>query len=300
MKDATIIITVYNRTSFLAQAIDSVVSQNNVDRDDVEIIVVTNSWISKSDYPVDRIIFSEDRSVGQKLHEGIRQATSDRIFFLEDDDLFLPAKLKSIIPLLDDMDVGYVHNLYVTGKEYRKQELEPQSFRIRKLTPQWLDNQSFYSFSKRFWDYSGNMSSIAIRKDAIDLNELSKIKLLPDIFILPMALLHERTCLQVDSTLTFVRVNENSTTHRLFDPELHRMAAEEIDSWVDYVSGKSVNLERQAHAILAKRRIAGGLHNISFRDILLLFQYETATRMLFGDIVSYIRNRSIFGDVQRI
>ena len=107
---ASIVITVYKRTTFLRECVQSVLSQKGIDRNDLEIIIVSNTNVSSYDLSVDQIIYTEDRSIGKKLLLGINASHSEILFLLEDDDYFFPKKIKTILPFFTDANVGYVHN----------------------------------------------------------------------------------------------------------------------------------------------------------------------------------------------
>jgi glycosyltransferase involved in cell wall biosynthesis len=290
MKEASVIITVYNRLDYISDAVNSVINQKGVRREDIEIIIVTNTRFSSPGYAVDKVIYSEDRGVGQKLLEGIKSAQSDVIFFLEDDDIFLENKLASVLPLFGEYGVSYVHNAYsrVTKLPPLLVNQDEPNLPTKKINHTWLESKSSVSFFKEFWTYAGNMSSIAVRKDGVDLSFLPKIKLFPDIYMFPIALLLGKDCIHTDKVLTWMREHENSITYNLFKPELYKLYIAEANSWLEYVSGKSKNLEVQAHGILAKRKILTGNGGLNIKDIYYLLLYEMATRMLINDVKSYL------------
>ena len=294
MKKASVIITVYNRLQYINDAVTSVINQKGVSREDIEIIIVTNTEFSSSTYPVDKVIYIEDRGIGQKLLEGIKSAQSDVIFFLEDDDIFLENKLASVLPVFGDYGASYVHNAYSKGPKLPTLLInqEESSLPTKKINHTWLENKSSVSFFKEFWTYAGSMSSIAVKKDGVDLSFLPKIKLFPDIYMFPMALLLKKDCIHTSNVLTWVRGHENSFTFDPFKPELYSLFIAEANSWLEYVSGKSKNLELQARAILAKRKILTGNGGLNIKDIYYFLLYEMATRMLMNDVRSYLRHET--------
>ena len=110
----SVIITAYNRKTYLLDAINSVINQT-LDKKYYEIIVIKNYNDSKIDEFINKNniinIFSRDNSLSGKIYEAIKIANGDIISFLEDDDLFLPTKLKEIYDnFIDTPNLVYYHN----------------------------------------------------------------------------------------------------------------------------------------------------------------------------------------------
>ena len=140
---ASIIITVYKRTTFLRECVLSVLSQKGMDRNDLEIIIVSNTNVSSYDLSVDQIIYTEDRSIGKKLLLGINASHSEILFLLEDDDYFFPKKIKTILPFFTDANVGYVHNnveVANDGKVFTET--------VERIDPSWLRTDRTHSLRK--------------------------------------------------------------------------------------------------------------------------------------------------------
>jgi len=89
----SVIITVYNRTQYVNETINSVLNQT-LNRDKYEIIVVTNVDVPEREGV--KIIKSNERWLGPKIAEGILNARGEVICLLEDDDLFLHNKLETV------------------------------------------------------------------------------------------------------------------------------------------------------------------------------------------------------------
>ncbi|WP_313098803.1 glycosyltransferase family 2 protein [Epilithonimonas sp.] len=107
---ATIIITTYKRTAFLLNAIESVLAQSVV----AEVIVVDDNGFGSSEqietYKVlesylDRIIYIAlpiNSGACVARNKGIETAKGEYIFFLDDDDVFLPSKVEIQTAFLDN------------------------------------------------------------------------------------------------------------------------------------------------------------------------------------------------------
>jgi glycosyltransferase involved in cell wall biosynthesis len=96
----TVIIPTYNRSRFLKEAIDSVLSQ---DFRDFELIVVDDGSTDDTSGIVapyhDRLcyVFQKHRGVSAARNTGIAQAQGSLVAFLDSDDLWLPKKLSTQI-----------------------------------------------------------------------------------------------------------------------------------------------------------------------------------------------------------
>lgn len=285
---ASVIITVYKRTIFLKECVKSVITQQGISRIDLEIIVVTNSDISSFNLDADQVIYTSERSIGQKLFLGINASHSEILFFLEDDDCFLPTKIETILPFFSNEHIGYVHN-NALKPHLNQVPLYEES--VEHIYPTWLDNQTFLMFSKKFWHISGNMSSIAVRKNSLDVEAIRNIQILPDVVIFPMVMINEMQGIQINSPLTFIRKHSQNSTSFLFEKELSVLAFKEGEFWLNYFKGKSANVEKQSKVLLLKRRLALGLAELrsndfkfEVKDIFLLFQYELGTGFILNDI----------------
>ena len=89
----SVIIPVFNRVNFVKEAIDSVINQT-LEKEKYEIIVVTNVDVPLKDGI--KIVKSENKWQGAFIYDGIKEAQGEIICPLDDDDLFLPNKLKVV------------------------------------------------------------------------------------------------------------------------------------------------------------------------------------------------------------
>lgn len=91
----SVIIPTYGRPEFLAEAIDSVLVQTV---DDLECIVVDDASPEPVEIPVDERVRlvrrTENGGPGAARNSGIKQARGKYITFLDDDDLYAPARLE--------------------------------------------------------------------------------------------------------------------------------------------------------------------------------------------------------------
>jgi glycosyltransferase involved in cell wall biosynthesis len=105
------IIPVYNGEQFIAEAIDSVLTQTY---QPIEIIVVDDGSDDKSreiikSYQTVTYIFQENLGNGAARNTGIQKSNGDFLAFLDQDDLWIPQKIKTQIDyLIKNPDIGYV------------------------------------------------------------------------------------------------------------------------------------------------------------------------------------------------
>lgn len=112
--DISVIITAHLRREFLIKAVESVLSQVASDFS-YQIIVIKNFTDSYIDDFLEKnnivSIVSERQNLGSKLAQGISIAKGKIISFLEDDDLFLQGKLRSVVEnFKSSPDLVYFHN----------------------------------------------------------------------------------------------------------------------------------------------------------------------------------------------
>jgi glycosyltransferase involved in cell wall biosynthesis len=107
MPAVTVIIPTFNRARFLAEAVDSVLSQ---DFQDLEIVVVDDGSTDETldilqTYPSVEVIRQHRQGVSAARNAGIARAKGAFIAFLDSDDLWLPKKLSVQVDFFDH-DLG--------------------------------------------------------------------------------------------------------------------------------------------------------------------------------------------------
>jgi len=119
----SIIVTTYNRTKFLAETLDSILSQTFTN---FEVIVVDNMSTDGTkecfDSPVDRRIKyfrnANKGVIAVNRNFGIRKARGEYIAFCDDDDIWLPEKLDRQVRLLEqhpNVALCYTHASSFSG-----------------------------------------------------------------------------------------------------------------------------------------------------------------------------------------
>ena len=115
----SIIIPTYNRATFLARAVKSIINQTY---QDVEIIIIDDGSQDDTDIVVEQLIekFSKfkiqylknekNRGAQHSRNKGINNAKGEWIAFLDSDDEWLPKKLEKCIDLAKKENLSVVHS----------------------------------------------------------------------------------------------------------------------------------------------------------------------------------------------
>jgi glycosyltransferase involved in cell wall biosynthesis len=119
----SVIIPTFNRVAMLREAIDSVYAQEGIgDAFDIEVIVVDDASSDTTadvarDYPVRYVRLEKNGGASAARNAGIRASTGPYIAMLDDDDLWMPHRLKAHVPHLEMRpDLGVVYGqVLVTG-----------------------------------------------------------------------------------------------------------------------------------------------------------------------------------------
>ncbi len=110
---ASVIVMDYLRKKYILDALQSIKNQKGIDLNDIEVIVVKyyqdekiDNYI-KENFPNYKIINLDpngpDRYCGSALAIGIKEASSNLIFILDDDDMFVENKISRILEVVKDI-----------------------------------------------------------------------------------------------------------------------------------------------------------------------------------------------------
>lgn len=158
----SVIMNCLNCEKYLKEAIESVYAQTY---DNWEIIFWDNCSTDRS--PQIANSFAEQLKyfswgttlpLGRARNLAMKKADGEFIAFLDCDDLWLPTKLETQIPLFKEKDIGLVYSDVLVFDE------EGKSYK-------WSERFRPYSgscFAKLFSDYFLNMQSVVLRKKALD------------------------------------------------------------------------------------------------------------------------------------
>jgi len=114
---ASVVVVAYKRKQYIIEALNSIRNQKGINLDMVELIVVKYFKDEKIDkvinsFPVYKNITLEEDKVPNhytvyNFVEGIKNASSDIVFLLEDDDEFAEDKIASILNYIKKKDIKY-------------------------------------------------------------------------------------------------------------------------------------------------------------------------------------------------
>ena len=266
----SVIITAYNRKKFLMDAINSVLNQT-LNRSKYEIILVKNF----DDENIDEIVHRNEikcinmnGTIGKYLYAGLSRAEGQIISFLDDDDMFFKNKLEVVYDLFRNKEkLVYFHNL-------------PQFINENKL--QIEGSGKALSF---------NMSCISIRKDMVNMENLKKVVILPDSFMLYSAFDEPGLLISGNEFLSYYRVhnsvsnfNGNINSKRDFKNELFQKFIAQLEIFYKqfksrkarkYILNYMVTLKLNVN-IYTKLGYSHKHYNIRFSDLityLIIFNY---------------------------
>jgi len=136
---ASVVVIDYKRKKYILDALQSIKNQKGIDLNDIEVIVVKyyqdekiDNYI-KENFPNYKIINIDpndpEHYIGRNFAEGIKAASNNLIFLLEDDDLFVENKISRIFEIVENIkEEEYVifHKIIVThdwkGRPLKKPE----------------------------------------------------------------------------------------------------------------------------------------------------------------------------------
>lgn len=168
----SVVVTAYNRREFIQEAVQSALDQT-LDKEKYEIIVIKNYLDNKIDEFLKEKdvlnIYSDERLWGQVIGIGIQEAHGEVISFLDDDDIFLPFKLKEVYNVFRQNDnIAYFrHEIIKTRniedvnaqlKEIDRVGAGKKNFQVSDLDSE----RTVFHIERKLGIW--NMSSISIRR----------------------------------------------------------------------------------------------------------------------------------------
>ncbi len=216
--EISVIITAYNREKYLKEAISSALNQN-FPRDNYEVIVVKNFYNDDIDNFIHennvKSIYTEEEKLGGKLKLGIEESNGEIVCFLEDDDKFHEDKLRKVHESFSKYKgLAYYRNNRAVIDEDGKVIVEPKPWGEEYIDK--FDKFVYKSLIRRkAWS---NNSSICVRRDCVDLQELGQINLVADIYLFSKALINKAPLLLDHTPLNYYRIHSNNTSFGFMMP----------------------------------------------------------------------------------
>jgi glycosyltransferase involved in cell wall biosynthesis len=238
----SVVITANTRKRFLSAAIRSVLAQD-LERQAYDVTVVKSFEDSEiDDYLAEAsvsVVNFQHANMGACLLTGVR-ATSGRIIsFLEDDDIWKPGKLKSVVHAFEEGDVVYYKDAHEPIDESGKPMAGPAYTRPRNrisVANPCANPRAMLSFIKARGDV--NLSSTSISRSILQRVEASTLPLIsagPDWFMFYLALVSRGRMIVDDRVLTGYRihgstVNPTSSNLKLFVQKRQGLVERELQS----------------------------------------------------------------------
>lgn len=262
MSRVTVIVIAHDRRQFLPDALRSIVTQT---RRPYDVIVVKNFKDDQIDEYIERsgftsILLSDERG-GAKYERGLREADTDLVAFLDDDDYYLNRKLEVALEAFEKTaNLGfYHHNVVIVDAKgielpcttdiayYCEKKLNKKIFLNNNDKYLKIDCISHHG-DPLFW-LGFNSSSIVMKRDAIlpFLDVLKKLYYAQDGLFLISALVSPYALLHDPIELTAYRVHGSQTTRSYND----------LDSLIS-ISKRTIN----DYEVLSDLISELGLHNL--------------------------------------
>jgi len=280
----SVIITAYNRKEFLLDAFNSALNQT-LSRDKYEIIVTKNFTDNKMDSYIERnggkLVFFDKPGIGPRIADALKYAKGQVICFLEDDDLFMKEKLKTIYYLMNDK-IGYIHNgmLYIDKNGNQIKNEKYGNSETKKLIREGDKD-------KKFNIPSINSSAICIKKKLLletkIVNEaLSKIVAGPDTFYYFVALDSNCDMLAIPDKLTRYRIHGGNTSFQLYS--YHEFCEKQVKNSIRFLHDFQI-VQKIVKKEITKKVLA--LH-ISFMQITKSF-YAGSRKDILKAYANYVK-----------
>ncbi|WP_054836880.1 glycosyltransferase [Metallosphaera hakonensis] len=221
--EVSVIITVYDRDKYIYSAINSVLNQT-LDPSKYEILVVgklENKEILDF-LRRERIMFIEnkERAIGPKIVDALKMAKGRIISFLEDDDLFHPDKLETVIENFShDKKIGFMsHPLHIIDNENNHNTLSNtgyQSIYIDKNKPD--KKERFLKAWKQGSKARYTASTVSILKDILveNIGYLQHVNFSPDSFYIFVSFKSKYNMIYSDRNLGDFRMSMHSLSKNL-------------------------------------------------------------------------------------
>jgi glycosyltransferase involved in cell wall biosynthesis len=173
----TVIILAYDRREFIVDAVSSAANQS-LPRDSYEIIVVRNFEDAEIEAQLRtqraKTIRLGETGQGSWILAAAKEAVGNILVFLDDDDLFEPTKLETVVSMFHaDEDLGYYHNgVQHVGKDGSTpiSTKKPQRLGGRPPSQTRLSSgpHNIRAVSEAWWTGAAfNLSSISLRREII-------------------------------------------------------------------------------------------------------------------------------------
>lgn len=220
----SILITAYNRKSFLPKAVASALNQD-ANKEDFEIVVIKNFDLPEVDELEKdgklRCVKSNEASLGKFIYEGSEACNGVMLSILDDDDMWDSHKVSRIIEVMNKyQNIGYYHNSVQPISE--SDELIPRGRNFESAP--WKSEEEFavldednkerasHYIGKFFPDF--NLSSTTISRQILKENEqyMERAYAAVDTFLFMIAMASDRAMFLDSRKLTLYRKHSQNVS----------------------------------------------------------------------------------------
>jgi len=213
----SVILISYRHEDFIADAIKSIKFQD-YDYSKYELIIICRSSsairaiVGDLDLECNvRFIINDDYRIGPKFLEALKMAQSQWIAVIDDDDMWVPKKLKVLDELISHYpDLIYIHNgKYIVDGDFHY--TDTSLLRVEKLiSPSSKKERSIMKDFRKNCEHNG--SSIAFSKTIVNgkLDSLALLEGALDTFLFVSAIEYGGKIICLNEKLTFFRVTSKN------------------------------------------------------------------------------------------
>jgi len=296
--EVSVIITAFDRKKFLMESINSVIHQN-IDRKKYEIIVSKNFLDEAIDKFMDAnniiSVINKEGGIGQRIAEALNYCNSDIVCFLEDDDLYSPEKLQTVLKTFKEIkNLAYYHNsihfIDINGKN--KKPIVRMGHSCFSLN---IFRDDFGKIAKVFRSNGFfNMSSICISKSYLleFVDYLRQINYSPDFFLFIASILSKGDLYFDTRKLTRYRVHISSSlpsTHHFHEYLENRRKVE-----TSFMNDSQVIKQLASGTIIQGLSVFNYLNWMVHNNIL---NYGSNAKTRLYLIKEFLRNRLVLFDL---
>jgi len=226
----SVILISYRHEDFIADAIKSIKFQD-YDYSKYELIIICRSSsairaiIGDLDLECNvRFIISDDYRIGPKFLEALKMAQSQWIAVIDDDDMWVPKKLKELEELISQYpDLIYIHNgKYIVDEDFHY--TNTSSLREERLiSPSSKNERSIMKDFRKNCEH--NESSIAFSKTIVNgkLDSLALLEGALDTFLFVSAIEYGGKIICLNEKLTFFRVTSKNNQSEYAKNQLNNL-----------------------------------------------------------------------------
>ena len=220
----TVLVTAHRRRQYIRRALDSVRAQT-IDRSEYEVVVVSNFEGRYEGLSNLKWITVDEEGLSPKIALGFEEARGEVVSILEDDDQWLPDKLRFVRDLMMREHIDFLHNNMIRTYDdailmpSEQADLKACSFSV-KIGP-GFDTVNLRLF-RRVWPCIWNNSSMSVRRDfMLSDQELLRFLKVGDVtsgvdLLLALYSIDYGTVLHVHNPLTLYNL------HNFFEAPYHK------------------------------------------------------------------------------